>query len=115
MTCLDGEILSLYKSYLQAINGVVSNIETGETLSGEEYALTKIGTVKVDENMTILSPFHPTLVSFMLEFASRFDNKDYQSKELPSQRPYARSAKAYKPPPSAQKSDSPGSSVLFSV
>ena len=82
LTCLDDEILNLYKSYLQAVSGVVSNIETGETLSSEEYALTKIGTVKVDENMTLLSPFHPTLVSFMLEFAGRFDNKDYQSNVL---------------------------------
>ena len=73
---LDDEIIGLYKNYLRAVNEVVSNIETGETLSAEEYALTKIGTIKQDENQTWLSPFHPTLVSFILEFASRFDNKD---------------------------------------
>lgn len=79
---LDDEIMDLYKNYLQAVNEVVSNIETGETLSAEEYALTKIGTIKQDENQTWLSPFHPTLVSFILEFAGRFDSKDYQSNVL---------------------------------
>lgn len=81
LTYLDDEVKGLYKQYLNEVYSVIKGIENGDSLKEEELALTKLGTVKAGDNV-LLSPFHPALVSFILEFSTNFDNVDYQSNVL---------------------------------
>lgn len=81
LSYLDDEIKELYKQYLNDVCFVINSIENGDSLKDEELALTRLGTVTIDDNI-LLSPFHPVLCAFMLEFSNYFDNADYQSNVL---------------------------------
>lgn len=81
LTYLDDEIKDLYKKYLDNVCSVINNIEDGGYLKEEELGLTKLGTIITGDNI-LLSPFHPVLVSFILDFSTNFDVVDYQSNVL---------------------------------
>lgn len=81
LTYLDDEIKELYRQYLNDVCSVINNIESGDNLKEEELGLTKLGTVTAGDKI-LLSPFHPALISFILQFSKDFDNTDYQSNVL---------------------------------
>lgn len=81
LSYLDDEIKGLYKQYLNDVCSVINSLENGDSLKDEELALTRLGTVTIDDNI-LLSPFHPALCAFILEFSNCFDNADYQSNVL---------------------------------
>lgn len=82
LTYLDEKAKSLYQNYINVVTKRIDVIQNGNFLSEEEYSMTKLGVVEGNDGEVMLSPFHPVLVSFMLEFANRFDNRDYQNNIL---------------------------------
>lgn len=82
LTYLDEKAKSLYQKYIEVVTHRIDAIQSGNFLSEEEYSMTKLGVVEGVNGEVMLSPFHPVLVSFMLEFANRFDNRDYQNNIL---------------------------------
>ncbi len=82
LTYLDEKAKTLYRKYIEVVTNRIDVIQNGNFLSEEEYSMTKLGVVEGKDGEVLLSPFHPVLVSFMLEFANRFDNKDYQNNIL---------------------------------
>ena len=81
LTYLDDEIKRLYRQYLNEVYSVINNIESDDYLKEEELGLTKLGTVTTSDKI-LLSPFHPILISFILQFSKDFDSIDYQSNVL---------------------------------
>lgn len=81
LTYLDDEIKDLYRKYLDNVYSVINTIEDGGYLKEEELGLTKLGVVITKDNV-LLSPFHPVLISFILDFSINFDIIDYQSNVL---------------------------------
>ncbi len=81
LTYLDDEIKKLYRQYLDDVCSVINKIESDDNLKEEELGLTKLGVVVAGDKI-LLSPFHPTLISFILQFSKDFDSIDYQSNVL---------------------------------
>jgi len=66
-------LYKLYKNYFEAVWTHITSIPSTRALTKEEYNITKLGTISSDDNKIYLSPFHPILVAYLLEFHKHYD------------------------------------------
>lgn len=69
---MNDELRELYKAYWKAVVDTVQSIPNTRCLLREEYLITKLGIVS-EWDKIYLSPFHPILVAYALEYDSQFD------------------------------------------
>lgn len=69
---MNDELRKLYKAYWKAIVDTIRAIPNSRCMSKEEYSLTKLGFVTVWDRI-YLSPFHPILSAYALEYDIQFD------------------------------------------
>lgn len=72
---MNDELRVLYKNYWHAVVYSINGIPNNRCLLKEEYSLTKLGIVSTWERL-YLSPFHPLLVAYALEYDSQYDDKE---------------------------------------
>lgn len=72
---MNDELRVLYKNYWHAVVSSINGIPNNRSLLKEEYSLTKLGIVSTWERL-YLSPFHPLLVAYALEYDSQYDDKE---------------------------------------
>lgn len=72
---MNDELRVLYKNYWYAVVSSINGIPNNRCLLKEEYCLTKLGIVSTWERL-YLSPFHPLLVAYALEYDSQYDDKE---------------------------------------
>ena len=72
---MNDELCVLYKNYWNAVVSSINGIPNNRCLLKEEYCLTKLGIVSTWERL-FLSPFHPLLVAYALEYDSQYDDKE---------------------------------------
>lgn len=72
---MNDELRVLYENYWNAVLTSISSIPNSRCLHKEEYYLTKLGIVTTWERL-YLSPFHPLLVAYALEYDSQYDDKE---------------------------------------
>lgn len=72
---MNDELRVLYKNYWHAVVSSINGIPNNRCLLKEEYSLTKLGIVSIRERLN-LSPFHPLLVAYALEYDSQYDDKE---------------------------------------
>lgn len=72
---MNDELRVLYKKYWNAVVSSINGIPNNRCLLKEEYCLTKLGIVSTWERL-FLSPFHPLLVAYALEYDSQYDDKE---------------------------------------
>lgn len=72
---MNDELHVLYKNYWDAIVSSVSNIPATRGMLKEEYLITKLGIVSSCERL-YLSPFHPILIAYALEYKRQYDDKE---------------------------------------
>lgn len=78
---IDDELYHLYQEYLEAIHSEVASIEQGKILTEQQYSLTKLGTID-DGDKIMLTPYHPLLVSYMMEFKSRYKGDKFDNPKV---------------------------------
>ena len=72
---MNDELRILYMDYWNAVVSSINSIPNNRCLLKEEYSLTKLGIVSTWERL-YLSPFHPLLVAYALEYDSQYDDKE---------------------------------------
>lgn len=72
---MNEELRVLYENYWKAIVTSINSIPNSRCLLKEEYYLTKLGIVSTWERL-YLSPFHPLLVAYALEYDKQYDDKE---------------------------------------
>ena len=72
---MNDELRVLFENYWNAVLSSISSIPNSRCLHKEEYNLTKLGIVTTWERL-YLSPFHPLLVAYALEYDSQYDDKE---------------------------------------
>ncbi len=72
---MNDELRDLLKVYWESIVDTINGIPNSRCMTKEEYSLTKLGLVSTWEK-TYLSPFHPILVAYTLEYYSQYDKKE---------------------------------------
>lgn len=72
---MNDELRVLYKNYWNAVVSSINSIPNNRCLLKEEYSLTKLGIVSTWKRL-YLSPFHPLLVAYALEYDSQYDDKE---------------------------------------
>lgn len=73
---MNDELRILYTNYWKAIVTSVDSIPNGmRCMRREEYLLTKLGIVSTWERH-YLSPFHPVLIAYALEYDKQYDEKE---------------------------------------
>lgn len=77
LTGIDDTLRDLLFNYTEAVKLVLSQITTDRCLTPEEYNLTHLGVLK-HQDRVYLSPFHPMLAAYMMEFCWRYDSVDKQ-------------------------------------
>ena len=83
LSFIDDDLRVLYVNYLDRIKEAISSVAQGSLMGLDVYNLSKIGTVIDDSTEKIwFTPFHPVLVSFMLEFKRLFDEKELQNPKV---------------------------------
>lgn len=75
---MNDELRVLYENYWNAIVTSINSIPNSRCLLKEEYYLTKLGIVSSWERL-YLSPFHPLLVAYALEYDKQYDDKEESS------------------------------------
>lgn len=75
---INDELRELYKAYWDSVVSVIDSIPNNRSLSREEYLITKLGVVSYWDKI-YLSPFHPILVAYTLEYDKQFDTKEDSS------------------------------------
>lgn len=78
LCALDDELRLLYKNYWNAIVQSIQRIPNTRCLYKEEYFITKLGIVSAWDRI-YLSPFHPIVVAYNLEYDVQFDVKEDSS------------------------------------
>lgn len=78
---LDDMLYILYQEYLEAIHLVVTSIKQGEILTEQQYSLTKLGTIE-DGDRIMLTPYHPLLVAYMMEFKNRYKGDKFENPKI---------------------------------
>jgi len=72
---IDEELCALYGTYCTAVLKAVQQIPVGESMSRENHNLTRLGTL-YDGNKLYLSPFHPLMVAYTLEYLEQSENNE---------------------------------------
>lgn len=72
---IDDDVQSLYRAYCDAVLKAVSQIPVGESMSKKNHNLTRLGTL-YDGNKLYLSPFHPLMVAYALEYIEQSNGND---------------------------------------
>ena len=72
---MNDELRELYRAYWNAVVDAIQGIPNNRCLEKEEYFMTKLGFVSTWDKI-YLSPFHPILVAYTLEYDSQFDTKE---------------------------------------
>lgn len=72
---MNDELRNLYRTYWRSIVDTIQGIPNSRCMQKEEYFLTKIGIVSMWDKI-YLSPFHPILVAYTLEYNSQYDTKE---------------------------------------
>lgn len=72
---MNDELRKLYIAYWKAIVDVINAIPNTRSLERAEYLMTKIGIVS-EWDKIYLSPFHPIMVAYTLEYDKQFDIKE---------------------------------------
>ena len=72
---MNDELHELYKAYWKAVVDTIQAIPNSRCLMKEEYSMTKLGIVS-EWDRIYLSPFHPILVAYTLEYNAQFDTKE---------------------------------------
>lgn len=75
---MNDELRVLYKAYWKTIIECIEKIPNSRSMSREEYLLTKVGIVS-DWDRYYISPFHPLLVAYALEYDSQYDKVEDSS------------------------------------
>lgn len=75
---MNDELRELYRAYWKSVVSVIQSIPNNRSLSREEYLITKLGVVS-EWDKIYLSPFHPILVAYALEYDKQFDTKEESS------------------------------------
>lgn len=78
LTPLTDDLKKLYKAYWDAVRETIDHIPTTRALDKEEYNMAWLGVV-VDWNRYYLSPFHPMVVAYILEYDRQYDEKEDSS------------------------------------
>ena len=72
---INDELRELYKNYWKAVLDSIQAIPNSRCMLREEYLMTKLGMVS-EWDKIYLSPFHPILVAYVLEFDAQFDKEE---------------------------------------
>ncbi|MDO4801374.1 MAG: DUF87 domain-containing protein, partial [Prevotellaceae bacterium] len=72
---LDDELRNLYKNYCAAVVAAVNAIPAGQSMNKPSHNLTLLGTLCKDDHY-YLSPFHPVMVSYVLEYDLQSKGED---------------------------------------
>ena len=72
---MNDELRELYKNYWKAVVETIQAIPNSRCMLREEYLMTKLGVVS-EWDKIYLSPFHPILVAYILEFDAQFDTEE---------------------------------------
>ena len=72
---MNDELRELYKNYWKAVLDTIQAIPNSRCMLREEYLMTKLGVV-FEWDKIYLSPFHPILVAYFLEFDAQFDTEE---------------------------------------
>ena len=72
---LTDELRALYCNYWESVVETIQAIPNSRCLNREEYDITKLGVVEKDGKI-YLSPFHPILVAYTLEYDKQYDDKE---------------------------------------
>ena len=75
---MNDELRILYKDYWNAVIDTIQAIPNNRSMKKEEYQMTKLGMVNAPDRI-YLSPFHPIMVAYALEFEDQFDTKEDSS------------------------------------
>lgn len=69
---MNDELRELFKAYWKSIISAIQSIPNSRCLYPEEYRLTKLGIVSKWDKI-YLSPFHPIMVAYALEYDKQYD------------------------------------------
>ena len=72
---LDDELRKLYKNYCDAVLNAIATIPVGQSMSKHTHNLTRLGTLYNGDKF-YLSPFHPIMVAYVLEYDSLSNGED---------------------------------------
>ena len=72
---MNDELRKLYNAYWNSILYTIQSIPNSRCLLQEEYLMTKLGIV-TEWDRIYLSPFHPIMVAYTLEYDKQFDTKE---------------------------------------
>lgn len=75
---INDELRNLFKAYWKSIVDTIQGIPNSRCLFREEYFLTKLGVVS-EWDKIYLSPFHPIMVAYTLEYDLQYDTKEDSS------------------------------------
>lgn len=67
LTPVTGELRTLYKEYVDAVNNVIRSIGENSVLTNAQLNIGRLGTVEHNGRL-YLSPYHPLLVAYELEY-----------------------------------------------
>lgn len=72
---MNDELRELYKAYWESVVFAIQSIPNSRCLLRKEYLMTKLGVIS-EWNRIYLSPFHPIMVAYALEYDKQFDSKE---------------------------------------
>ena len=75
---MNDELRELFKAYWKSIISAIQSIPNSRCLYPEEYSLTKLGIVSKWDKI-YLSPFHPIMVAYALEYDKQYDIEEDSS------------------------------------
>lgn len=84
---IDDKLEQLYSNYVEAVYASIKNFNGTSMLGSKEYNITRLGIIENGDTI-LLTPFHPILVAYMLQFKRMYDGKGYNSKIIQMLTPY---------------------------
>lgn len=81
LSYIDDELFKLYEEYVDAVHNIITSITPNELMDENEYSLTKLGTIE-DGDKVMLTPYHPLLVAYMLEYKNRYKGQMFENPKV---------------------------------